>query len=129
MKIKCPFYVVFQVLDVFLIRICKIKPLDLLFLFLFLLLVFTSAVQISRTSFNIIWKKIFVTNFPFLASLLKSPHPFNGQNMLSLTVFKAFVDCSLILFLLIFFLCAFSFAVVPEFLNIMNCIKKVSKWN
>ena len=74
MKNTCPFYNVFQVLKVLLIKICKIQPPDFYFL---LLVVFISFCinryhfsKIFRTSFNIIWKKIFVTNFPFLTDSL-----------------------------------------------------------
>ena len=37
--------------------------------------------QLFRTSFNTIWRKIFITNVPFLIDTLKFPHPVNGQNV------------------------------------------------
>ena len=44
MKNTCPFYIVFHVLKVFLIKICKIQPLHLYLLFLVaFILAFTSA--------------------------------------------------------------------------------------
>ena len=33
--------------------------------------------QVFKISFNIIWKKIFVTHFPFLTDSLKSHQPLN----------------------------------------------------
>ena len=66
------FYIVFQVLKVLLIKICKIQSLDLLFLVVFISFYISRYhfSQVFRTSFNIIWKKIFVTNFPFLTDSL-----------------------------------------------------------
>ena len=65
------FYIVFQVLKVLLIKICKIQSLDLLFLFL---LAFTSADIIFHKFLELhsklSEKKIFVTNFPFLTDSL-----------------------------------------------------------
>ena len=67
MKNSCPFYIVFQVLKVRLIKNLKIEPPD----FLFLLIVFISC-YISRYHFSQIFlefhsilsvKKIFVTNY------------------------------------------------------------------
>ena len=66
MKNTCPFYNVFQVLKVLLIKICKILFL-VVFISFWIRYHFS---QIFRTSFNIIWKKIFVTNFPFLTDSL-----------------------------------------------------------
>ena len=67
------FYIVFQVLKVLLIKMCKIKSLDLLFLLVFISFYISRYhfSQVFRTSFNIIWEKIFVTNFPFLMDSLK----------------------------------------------------------
>ena len=61
------FYILFQVLKVLLIKICKIQSLDLLFLVVFISFYISRYhfSQVFRTSFNIIWKKIFVTNFFF----------------------------------------------------------------
>ena len=75
-KNVCPFYTVFQVLEVLLIKICKIQPLDLLFLVILI------SFYINRYHFSQIFKlhsalserKIFVTNFPFLMGSF-NPHP------------------------------------------------------
>ena len=71
------FYIVFQVLKVLLIKICKIQSLDLLFLVVFISFYISRYhfSQVFRTSFNIIWKKDFLTNFPFLTASLKPPPP------------------------------------------------------
>ena len=54
------FYIVFQVLKVLLIKICKIQSLDLLFLVVFISFYISRYFsQVFRTSFNIIWKKRF----------------------------------------------------------------------
>ena len=37
--------------------------------------------KLFRTSFNMIWKNIFVTNFSFSLDSPKSPHLFNNQNL------------------------------------------------
>ena len=79
MKTTCPFYIfVFQVLKVLLIKICKIQPLDLLFLVVFIL-AFTSADIVFHNFLELhsilSEKKIFVTNFPFLTDSLKHPTP------------------------------------------------------
>ena len=55
-KNACPFYTVFQVLEVLLIKICKIQPLDLLFLVIFISF-YINRYHISpvlKTSFSII---------------------------------------------------------------------------
>ena len=68
MKNTCIFCIVFQVLKVFLVKICKIQPQDISFLVVFI------SFNIGRCHF---WKflelhstmsdkKILVTNFPFL---------------------------------------------------------------
>ena len=71
------FYIVFQILKVLLIKICKIQPLDLLFLVVFIsfYIIRYHFSQVFRTSFNIIWKKDFFTNFPFLTDSLTPPRP------------------------------------------------------
>ena len=69
------FYIVFQVLKVLLIKICKMQSLDFLFLVVFI------SFYISRYHFSQVLelhstlseKKIFVTNFPFLTDSLKPP--------------------------------------------------------
>ena len=82
------FYIVFQVLKVIIVKICKKQSLDLLFLVLFISFYISryNFSQVFRTSFNIIWK-IFVTIFFFFNGSLNShsPHPFNSQNPLSVT--------------------------------------------
>ena len=71
---RCPFYIIFQVLKVLHIKICRIKPPDLLFL---VFLGFTSADIIFHKflelHLTLSEKKIFVTNFPFLTDLFKPP--------------------------------------------------------
>ena len=59
MKDKGPFYIVFQVLKVLLIKIFKMQPLDLLLLVVFISFYMSRYlfIQSFRTSFNIIWKK------------------------------------------------------------------------
>ena len=76
-KNVCPFYTVFQVLEVLLIKICKIQPLDLLFLFVY------SSFYINRyhfsqtfkTSFSIIWNKDFYHKFSFFNRVTQTPQP------------------------------------------------------
>ena len=78
----------------FLQKICKIQPLDLLFIvFIGFYISRYHFSQIFKTSFSISERHIFVTNFPFLTDSLKLPHPLNRQNPLSLT--KVFCRCSL----------------------------------
>ena len=82
------FYIVFQVLKVLLIKICKIQSLDLLFLVVFISFSISRYhfLQVFRTSFNIIWKKDFRHKFSFFNRFIQthSPHPLNSQNPLSL---------------------------------------------
>ena len=96
MKYKCPFYFEFQVLKVPLSNICKIQPLDLLFLVVFVTLYSSRyhLAQICRTSFNITWKKDFRHKFSFFNGFSQTPIllQLNDQNMLSVT--KAFYWCS-----------------------------------
>ena len=68
MKNTCPFYIVFQVLKVRLIKVCKIQPPDLLFLVVFISFYISRYhfSQIFRTSFNIVWKKDFRHEFSIL---------------------------------------------------------------
>ena len=94
MKNTPPFYIVFQVLKVLL---CKTS--HQIFYLLFYISFYISRhqySQICRTSFNIIWKKRFLSNFPFLMDSLNPPHTNthththththpNGQNLLSVT--------------------------------------------
>ena len=93
MKNPCPLYIVgsyiFQVLKIFLIKICKI--LDLLFLVFNISFYISSRYHFSQvliTSLNITWRKRFCHKFlfPFLMdslTLSPPPPPFNGQNPLS----------------------------------------------
>ena len=78
MKNTYPFYIIFEIWKVLLIKVCKIEPPDLLFIAVFI------SFYISFTSADIIFhkflelhstlpgKKILVTNFPFLTDSL--PH-------------------------------------------------------
>ena len=81
MKNSYQFYIAFQVLKLLLIKSS--------FLSCCLAWVFTSAdiifYNLFLTSFNIVWKKIFVTNFPFLTDSPELPTPLflNSQNLLS----------------------------------------------
>ena len=88
------FYIVFQVLKVLLIKYCKIQSLDPSFLVVFISFYISRYhfSQVFRTSFNIIWKKIFVTNF-FFNRFTETPYPLKNQNLLSMT--KVFCQCSL----------------------------------
>ena len=70
------FYIVFQVLKVLLIKICKIQSLDLLFLFVFI------SFSISRYHFykflelhSTLSEKKIITNFPFLTDSFKPTPP------------------------------------------------------
>ena len=79
---------VFQVLNVRLIKICKIKPPDLLFLVVVIGFYISRYhfSQIFRTSFRIIRKKDFRHEFSFLTDSLNPLSPntnsLNGQNPL-----------------------------------------------
>ena len=86
-KNVCPFYTVFQVLEVLLIKICKIQPLDLLFLVIFISFYINRYhfSQIFKTSFSIIWKKDFCHKFSFFNRVTQTPTPLNGQNLRSMT--------------------------------------------
>ena len=82
-----------QVLKLRLIKICKMQPPDLLFLFVFISF-YVSSYHFSktfRTSFNNIRKNN--TNFSFSMDSLRFPHPLNSRNPLSVT--KVFCQCSL----------------------------------
>ena len=72
------FYIVFQILKVILKKVFKVRPPDLLFLFVFISF-FISRYhfsQIFRTSFKNIWKKIFLSNIFFLFNgFAKTPCP------------------------------------------------------
>ena len=85
MKNTCPFYIVFQVLKVILIKISKIQPPDLLYLLVFISFYIGkyNFSQIIRTSFNIgllqkktkyggLRKYFFETPLEFLVFLLYS---------------------------------------------------------
>ena len=69
------------------------KPPDLLFLVFYISFYISRHhfLQIFRFSLNIVWKKIPVTNFPFLINSIEPPtlRPLNGQNLLSvMNVFR-----------------------------------------
>ena len=94
MKNAHTFYTVLEVLKV-LIIICKMQPLDLLFL-VFYVRFHINRYHLSlifRASYNI-WKKDFRHEFSFFNGFTQNPHPHNGQNLLSVT--KVFCRCSLI---------------------------------
>ena len=97
---KYIFYIVFQVLKVFLIKISKIQPLDLVFLDVILNFYISRYhfAQTFRTSFNIIWKKKeeFCDKFSFFNGFSQTlPHSLNGQNLLSMA--NVLCNCSLTL--------------------------------
>ena len=71
-------------------RPCTLIPLSYFLLFY----ISKSILQLFRTSFNTIRRKILITNFLFLTDSPKSSNPFNGQNLLSMT--KHFCRGSLI---------------------------------
>ena len=78
MKNTFPFYILFKVLKVPLIKICKIQPPHLLFLVVFVLLAFTSADIIFHKFLELhstLSEKNFITSFPFLTDSLKPPTP------------------------------------------------------
>ena len=95
--IVCPFYIVFQLLKLLLLNICKIQPPDLLFLAVFINIYINryNFSQIFRTCSTLSEKIIFVTTFSFLMDSLKHlpTHPLNSQNLLSMT--KVFCFCYL----------------------------------
>ena len=82
-------HIVFQVLKVLLIKICKNS--HQIFYFQLFLLAFTDKYyfsQIFRDHSTLSKKKIFVMNFPCLTESLNPPshpHPFNSQYLLSMT--------------------------------------------
>ena len=87
------FYIVFQVLNV-LIKICKLQPPNLLFLFVFISFYVNRYhfSKIFRTSFKNIWKRyfcIFVTNFPFLTDLFHQKSSFHSWDI-QIFVFLSF---------------------------------------
>ena len=91
------FYIVFQVLKVLLIKICKIQSLDLLFLVVFISFYISRYFsQVFRTSFNIIWKTDFHHKLYSLSPPTQTPprhsHLLNSQNPLSVT--NDFSQCS-----------------------------------
>ena len=68
--------------------------------------------QLFRTSFNTIWKKIFVTKLPFLQPILPNPrNPLNDQNQLSMTKFS---------FLLLFGCPTVNFQPLPTFNSFLH---------
>ena len=78
-----PFYIVFQVLKVLLVKICKTHPPDPLFLTVLYQLIHQQ-ISFSKNFLNFIQhylKKRFVTNFPFLTDSLKplTPHPLTAK--------------------------------------------------
>ena len=92
-----PFYIVFQVLKLPLINICKINHQ----VFYFLLFCISFCIsrhpfsQIIRTSFSIIWKKDLRHKFSFSNGFTQPLplRPLNSRNLLSVT--KGFWQCCL----------------------------------
>ena len=94
MKNASPFHIVFQVLKVLLIKLCKIQSPDFLLLVVFISFYISRYYfsQLFRTSFNITYlkKRFFVTNFLFLNGFTHShnphptPHPLNDEDSLSM---------------------------------------------
>ena len=103
MKNTCPLYIIFQVLKVLLIKICKShQSHQIFYLLLHAFISFCILHQHNRYSFfrkflifdnfiqHFLTKNIFVTNFPFLmTSLSPLPHfsdpPLSQPNLLSVT--------------------------------------------
>ena len=106
MKNTPTFYILFQVLKVLLIKICKMSgQVDLLLFSISFYISRYHFSQILRTSLNIIWRKISkisITSFHFLTNSLNDPHPlpppplFNDYNPLG--VMKPFSWCFLSIF-------------------------------
>ena len=86
-KNTCPFYIVFKVLKVLLIKIYKTQPPAILFLFV------SNQLFHQEISFFIIFqifnqhylKKDFHHIFSFFNKFTPTPHPLNSQNLLSMT--------------------------------------------
>ena len=83
MKINtCPFYIVFQVLKVLFIKICKIQPLDLLFLVVFVAftsegIIFHKVLELHSTLSE--KKKDFCLKFSFFNRFTK-PHSLQAKS-------------------------------------------------
>ena len=89
------FYILFLVLEVVLIKICKIQSLDLLFLVVFISFYISRYFsQVFRTSFNIIWKKDFRHKFSFFNRFTQAP-TLILLTANPLSVRKVFRQCSL----------------------------------
>ena len=80
----CPFYIVFQVLKVLLIKLCKIQPPNLLFLVVFISFYISRYhfpeiryhfLQILELHSTLSEKKISITNFLFKQILHSNPAP------------------------------------------------------
>ena len=95
-NITCPFYILFQVLKVLLVKICKIQTTDLLFLVIFISFYISAASFFTNfQNFNQHYlKKDFCHRFSFFKWIHSPspPHPLNAQNPLSMT--KVFCQCS-----------------------------------
>ena len=91
MKNACPFYMVFYILKILLIKILKIQLPDL-FIYCCFYCFYISRYHFSqffRTSININWKKDFCQKLSNgFAQPPLAPHPLNDQNQLCVT--KAF---------------------------------------
>ena len=77
------FYIMFQVLKVLLIKICKIEPADLLFVVVFISFYISRYhfSQILRNSFRIIRKKDLRHGFSFLTDSLNQPCNFQNKSV------------------------------------------------
>ena len=77
MKNTLRFYIVFEVLRVLHIKICKMQPLEIFYFLLFYILDFTSGDIIFHKFLELhstlSEKKIFVANFDFFKGLTQTP--------------------------------------------------------
>ena len=92
-KNTCHFYNVFQVLEVLFIKICKIQPLDLLFIVVFNSFCISKQISFSQLHSGLSAKKIFCHEFSLFNRFMQTPTPLNSQNLLSMTNF--FCQCSI----------------------------------
>ena len=93
MKNSGPFYIVFEVLKVLLIKIYKIQPSVLLFLIVLHWLIHQQILFFTIfQNFIQHLKKDFRHQFLFFNRLTQTPHPLNDQNLLSVTKCGALRD-------------------------------------
>ena len=88
MKNTCPFYIVFQVFNIDLIKILRQSNQISYFLLFFIFYISRYIIFHKFLELHSILsaKKIFVTDFLF-NGFTQNPHPLNGQNLLSVTKF------------------------------------------